>query len=196
MQSELIEIGKDAAKSRDGFTMVSVVNEWFNSTTTRVKEFLLPFNLTITASNFLLTLPNTTCKRIHVDTFPIGNDKHDVMDARLSFFSLSETPGRIAWWDTDVEMVQTSNPVTLSNGKIQHRSSLRSKWYIDDIPWEDIPSPSHVEITTDAGFVRTSIPHTVIQDNGLRIAISYPIRRIDTHSTADTWSIIESIAPR
>lgn len=193
INSDLIEIGKDAARTRDGFTMVAVVNDYFLNTNKIVKDFLRPHNLTITACNFLLTLPNTKCKRIHIDTFPVGNDKHDIMDARLSFFSLSETPGQISWWDTDVEMIQTSNPVILSNGKIQNRSSLRSMWYINDVPWENIPQPTHTEITTNAAFVRTSIPHTVIQDNGLRIAISYPIKRLDTNSVYNTWDIIKHI---
>lgn len=151
----------------------------FPKTVAQTREFLGRIGLTVRNITVFVAPPTydiNDARNIHVDSVkdPAGNDI--ILEARLSYYEMADTPGVVRWFpkDTDYMFYQENIP-----GKME--SSIWTLPWIQDLKankvnWEDVPDWEFATVTNaPSGIIRTNIPHHVIQGGGNRLTISAQI---------------------
>jgi hypothetical protein len=166
----------DAACKRSvgtrGLNYLGRLDEYFLKTKTIIDDFLHPIGCIAYQFSLFIAEPNVQSHRIHCDGL-MWQGTPTMLDARLNFFHISPGHGILAWWDDDMQIHLEMAPTKIGENIVATSCGFISEWSRKWNGWNTIPNPSHAFITNSpSAFVRTSIPHTVLQGPKRRITIS------------------------
>jgi hypothetical protein len=163
---------------------------FFPKTLEKSIEFLRPLGLTVRNLTVFQGKANTDGRAIHVDAVFTDQGKSCILEARLSYYEMSEAPGIIRWFPKTEEYFEEKG---LHNGV---------PWVHYTLPWiKELAAnkislaecPDYIFSTSDrtpSAILRTNLPHSVIQGQGTRTTISAQIVWIDTLSPVGVWDHI------
>ena len=177
------------------YTPAGNIAEHFPKTVKQTNDFLKPVNLSVRALTLFIAPPTHNINQttnIHVDSIKInGNDT--VLEARLSYYEMADTPGVIRWFPKDGEY--TVAPYNFQPGKnesiiwvLPWIQKLKEGQYT----WTDVPDWTFATSTNiPAAILRTNLPHHVIQGGGRRITISAQLVFADSKQSTGVWDHIQ-----
>lgn len=176
-----------AATSTDQLFYMANVTDHFPITTAGVDRLLSAAGLKTREASLFVASKNAAVQRLHCDAV-VYQEKTLMLEARFSFYGMTKASGLIAWWGNDTNVVLESGPVMVNGKQVGNRAGYISEWSRQKLAWDQIPDPTHV-VSTDipSGFVRTNVPHTVFQGDGIRITLSYMIVDMETGNPIGIW---------
>ena len=166
-------------------------SEMFPKTIKKTNKFLEPLGLTVRKLTVFVGGPLTDGRNIHVDGIQ-GTDGNDyVLEARLSYYELAETPGVIRWFPKTEEytkFVSTEPGVYATHWLLPWIEDLKS----GKLTWETCPDfEFETTSNTPSALIRTNMPHYVLQGPGVRLTVSAQLVWADTRSTVGVWDHIQ-----
>jgi hypothetical protein len=187
----LLDLIAQFKSTSNDLTHVSVKPEQqFKHTIDKVNAVLNSIDLRVYKATMFMSGSDVIGKNIHCDGIIDSNNNAVMLEARINMYEMSEGTCGIEWWDSLPNNIPESNayeepwwktPKLLENPNGPHpfviclppfRHALRN----GKITWDDIPKPSFsTTITNSSAFVRTNVPHHIIQDNGVRVTLSLSI---------------------
>lgn len=182
-----------AATSVNQLFYITNVTDLFPKTTEMVNHLLSTSGLKTKEASLFVASSKAAVQRLHCDATNYQGDTC-MLEARFSFYGLTKAPGLISWWGDDAGVVLESGPVMVNGRQVGNRAGYISEWSRKDLPWDQMPEPLHT-VSTDipSGFVRTNLPHTVFQGNGIRITLSYMIVDLETGNPTGVWERIKTL---
>lgn len=172
VRKHIPELKKKYANSGQGLANVGNVTKLFPKTIAQTNQYVDSLGLTTRAVTLFAGDANTASWVIHADGV-YYNDKPALLEARLSYYELAESPGIIRWWD-NLPMVMQELPATAHsaarlNVMAECAELLRDRY----IGWDELPPVTfEAETSVASAILRTDHAHHVIQGSGLRITIS------------------------
>jgi len=181
-----------AMDSPNSLLYITNVIDSFPRTTAMIRNMLAPAGLDTVNASLFVASAGAKVSRIHCDAIGSANDLK-MLEARFSFYGMSPAPGIISWWNDAKNVVLESGPVIVDGKHVGTRAGFIHEWSRKKLPWSEIPLPSH-SIRTDiaSGFVRTNVPHTVLQEEDHRITVSYMIVDMESKSPVGCWDRVRS----
>jgi hypothetical protein len=182
-QSHVISTLRELHKSstRLWFNSAAAAKHPFTATQNLANEFLEPLGLKADVMGVFIVNPNRYDRNIHADSA--------MLETRLNFYELAEAPGVVRWFP------DTGDGYKSYNKNLDGIEFLDYTWpWVEDfkrnkLPWSVVPAPVHATATTcTSAFVRTDLPHHVIQGNGLRVTVTCRVVDKETGSTTGTWA--------
>ena len=167
----------------------------FPKTIKQTVEFLKPVGLTVRHMTVFVSPPHSNIqdvKNIHIDSTRLPNDQLVILEGRLSYYEMADTPGVVRWFPGTGEYTSIEELVP---GKVI--SNIWSLPWIQDlkegrIGWEQAPDWTFATSTnTPSGFIRTNLPHHVIQGAGNRLTISAQLIFANTRSPVGVWQHLQ-----
>jgi hypothetical protein len=118
-----------------------------------------------------------------------------MLEARLSYYEIAESPGAIRWWNylpnTGIT-VFPPDPVNGTQERISCFADCVEDLRTDQISWDDIPDPDFSTVSSaPSAILRTNRFHHVIQGPGLRVTVSCQLVWADTGSPEGVWEHIQ-----
>jgi hypothetical protein len=166
---------------------------FFPETVQQTNEFLKPLDLCVRNFTVFVGAANVNGKNIHIDGTKEADGQTDViLEARLSYYEMSETPGIIRWFPKTEEYTK----FTVNDGK-----TVGTHWllpWIDDLTndrltWANCPDYDFATSSNAASAIlRTNLPHHVIQGPGSRLTISAQLVWSGSRSPVGVWEHIKN----
>ncbi len=167
--------------------------EFFPKTLKQTNDFLKPLGIEVRNFTVFTGAANNDGKNIHVDGTKMKDGETDVvLEARLSYYELSDAPGVIRWFPKAEEYIKFVKTVP---GKI-----IAVHWLLPWIKelntgalsWETCPDYDFATSSNaPSAILRTNLPHHVVQGPGVRLTISAQLVWSDTRSPVGVWDHIE-----
>ena len=157
-----------------GLVNVGTVTEAFPKTIVQTNQLVELLGLRTRAVTLFAGDADSTSYAIHADGV-YYNRKPTLLEARLSYYELAESPGTIQWWDSqDLPITIKEYPATeYSQARVNVMANCVEDLAAGRIQWHDLPGPKfETESNVPSAILRTNQPHTVIQGPGFRITIS------------------------
>lgn len=170
-------------------------SDHFPKSLAQTKEFLDPIGLTVRNLTVFVSPPGKEvedAKNIHVDSTKLPDGKSVILEARLSYYEMADSPGIVRWFPSTGEYTSIEELVP---GKVV--SNIWTLPWIQDlkegrIGWEQAPDWTFATSTnTPSGFIRTNLPHHVIQGAGNRLTISAQLIFANTRSPVGVWQHLQ-----
>lgn len=189
------ELLPDLTSKKALYSPMSDCSSYFPKTLIQTKNFLEPIGLTVRSLTVFVSQPGTSVentKNIHVDSTKLPNGKSVILEARLSYYEMAESPGVVRWFPKEENYINREENIP---GKIA--SNIWTLPWIQDLKenhlsWDQAPEWTFATATnTPSGFIRTDRPHHVIQGPGNRLTISAQIVFKDTRSPIGVWQHIQ-----
>jgi len=167
---------------------------YFPKTVEQTKHFLSAIGLTVRNLTVFVAPPTyniNDARNIHVDSVKMPDGSDVILEARLSYYEMADTPGVVRWFPKETEYTHYREHIP---GKLE--SSIWTLPWIQQLKahkvnWEDVPDWDFATVTnTPSGIIRTNIPHHVIQGGGNRLTISAQIVWPETGSPVGVWAHI------
>lgn len=183
---------KDQVGKQTLYSPMGDAKRFFAKTVMQTNKFLEPLNLVVRNLTVFTGGANTNGKNIHVDGTKLADKTTDViLEARLSYYEMAETPGIIRWFPKTEEYIKfvSTDPKKVGvHWLLPWISDLQD----DKITWETCPDYIFATSSnTPSGILRTNRPHHVIQGPGTRLTISAQLVFKDTQSPVGVWEHIE-----
>ena len=168
---------------------------YFPKTVEQTKQFLSAIGLTMRNFTVFVAPPTNNIndtRNIHVDGVKLPDGTDVILEARLSYYEMSDMPGVVRWFPKEENYINWQERVL---GKIE--SNIWTLPWIQDlkqkkINWEDAPEWTFATSTNvPSGIIRTNLPHHVIQGGGNRLTISAQIVW-PTGSPVGVWAHIHN----
>jgi hypothetical protein len=160
---------------KNSLSLVNTGNadQYFQETIKATNDFLAPLGVKSRALTLFMSSKNQTSWVVHRDGTRFQGDPV-VLEARLSYYEIAESPGAIRWWDDSVDTVLKEYEKTQFS---QYRTTAMTSWAEkirdDELTWDDVPAPAFAVVTSSpSALLRTNRPHHVIQGPGLRVTVS------------------------
>lgn len=186
----LPDMSKPFRDSELDITHVRKIEGHFQNTIKHVNELLSQIGLKVFKTTMFFSGSNVMGRNIHCDGMLDDNHKLSMLEARLNFYEMSTGESLLEWWhslpnslpikpnviDNSVPWWQV--PQLFPGSAYSHRRvgchpPYRKELENGTIPWSDVPAPDFtINLTRLSGFVRTNIPHHIIQKNGVRVTLS------------------------
>jgi hypothetical protein len=167
--------------------------KFFPKTLAATNTFLRPLNIKVRNFTVFTGAADSEGRNIHVDGCRLADGETDViLEARLSYYEMSEAPGVIRWFPKTEEYTKF---VKLEPGKI-----MAIHWmlpWIQDLKLGNLTwgtCPNYEFATTSnapSAILRTNLPHHVIQGPGVRLTISAQLVWADSNSPIGVWDHIQ-----
>lgn len=168
---------------------------YFPKTVEQTNKFLQPINLRVRNMTLFIAPPTADVRHtnnIHVDGVRDVDGSDTILEARFSYYEMSDVPGIVRWYPPgdQYQHIKVSVP-----GK-EESSTFTLDWIQQlkerKIGMEDAPDWTFATSTnTPSGIIRTNIPHHVIQGGSTRITVSCQLVWADTRSPRGVWQHIE-----
>lgn len=159
---------------RIGHVVIPAKPEQWQKTLAICNQFLNPIGLFCQHLTAFISNKNQTGWTVHKDGYFDANNNLMTLEARISFYELSEGPGAIRWWTEDVVKIELGirpGPI-----KIKGIANFVPDLQVGKISWKDVPPPSFSSVTTcPSALVRTELAHHVIQGDGFRYVVGSTI---------------------
>jgi hypothetical protein len=180
--------------SKHGLSNVGNADKSFPRTIARTDEFVKPLGLKTRRMTLFLSDQGQTSWVIHCDGVR-GPDGPAMLEARLSYYEIAESPGAIRWWNylpnTGIT-VFPPDPVNGTQERISCFADCVEDLRTDQISWDDIPDPDFSTVSSaPSAILRTNRFHHVIQGPGLRVTVSCQLVWADTGSPEGVWEHIQ-----
>lgn len=166
---------------------------FFPKTVSDTNQFLKPLGIEVRNLTVFTGAADNDGKNIHIDGTKLADNATDViLEARLSYYEMSEAPGIIRWFPKTEEYTKF---VRNEPGKMVAVHWLLP-WVSDllrgKISWEDCPDYEFATTSNaPSAIIRTNLPHHVIQGPGVRLTASAQLVWSDTRSPIGVWEHIE-----
>jgi hypothetical protein len=169
---------------------------YFPKTIEQTKQFLEPIGLTVRSLTVFVSPPGGNVedvKNVHVDSTKLPNGESVILEARLSYYEMADTPGIVRWFPADENYTNREEHIP---GQLV--SNIWTLPWIQDLKqgaltWEQVPEWVCASSTnTPSGLIRTNVPHHVIQGSGNRLTISAQIIFKDSRSPVGVWQHIKN----
>lgn len=160
-------------------------------TVNQTNNFLEQFGCVIGHFGLFCTPANTVDMTIHIDGCKTPESGLEVLEARFSYYDILGTNGEIEWFE---DIGDRYEQIVTTQGKSAR--SYKFKW-VEKLQngilsaKECPPSLYKVKTTFSSGIVNTSIPHRVIQGDGIRVTLGFQILNKDK-TPNNVWSRISS----
>ena len=171
------------------------VAEYFPKTVKQTNDFLALIDLAVRNVTLFIAPPTTDVRHtnnIHVDGTKTPSGEDTVLEARLSYYEMSDVPGIVRWYPGggNYQHIRVSEP-----GK-NESSTFTLDWIQklkeSKIGMEDAPDWTFATSTnTPSGIIRTNLPHHVIQGGSVRITVSCQLVWAKSRSPTGVWQHIE-----
>jgi hypothetical protein len=176
------------------YSPIGDARSWFPTTYQKVNNFLKPFELTARSLTVFLAPPTTNIRdvgNLHLDSTKNQNHMSTVLEGRLSFYELAESPGIVRWFPMAGELKHYIEAHPIRPVSIWETDWIR-KMREREMSWEECPDFEFATSTNCvAGFIRTNLPHHVIQGPGRRITISAQLV-FENGDPVGVWERIQS----
>jgi hypothetical protein len=185
---------KDNIGERSLYSPMGDSKQFFPETLKQTNDYLRPLGLEVRNFTVFVGGPNVNGKNIHIDGTKLADGQTDVvLEARLSYYEMAETPGIIRWFPKSEEYTKfTVN----EPGKL-----VATHWLLpwitdlheDRLTWETCPDYDFATSSNAASAIlRTNLPHHVIQGPGRRLTISAQLVWSATRSPVGVWEHIKN----
>lgn len=172
--------------------MASAVG-YFPKSVEQTNEFLKPLNLMVRNLTVFTGAANNDGKNIHIDGTKLGDGQTDaILEARLSYYEMSEAPGIIRWFPKTEEYIKYK--------KFEPGKQIATHWLLPwitellsgKLTWETCPDYEFATSSNaPSAILRTNLPHHVVQGPGIRLTVSAQLIWADTRSPVGVWEHIE-----
>jgi len=178
------------AQSDSDLTHVgSRMEHQFHSTIDAINAVLAPIGLVVYKPTMFMSSGNIVGKNIHCDGMVDQAGNVGMLEARINLYEMSLGQNTIEWWDhlpnripiDDGNLPWWKIPRLIENLSGAHpfviclppfRHDLRN----GTLSWDQIPIPNFsTTIVSPSAFVRTNLPHHIVQSNGVRVTLSLSI---------------------
>ena len=177
----------------------------FKHTINNINELLSSINLVVYKATMFMSSGNIIGKNIHCDGMVDQSGTIAMLEARINLYEMSFGASSIEWWDSLPNSIPIDNnddawwkiPKLIQNPNGSHpfviclppfRHDLRS----GKLNWNQIPVPNFgIKITSPSAFVRTNIPHHIMQEGGIRVTLSLSIA-FQTGKLEGVWEHIQN----
>jgi hypothetical protein len=176
-----------------GLVNVGTVTELFPKTIAQTNQLIELLGLRTRAVTLFAGDADSTSYAIHADGV-YYNRQPTLLEARLSYYELAESPGTICWWDSrDLPITIKEYPATeYSQARVNVMADCVEDLAAGRIQWHDLPGPVfETQSNVPSAILRTNQPHTVVQGHGFRITISCQLVFADGNPTG-VWEHIEN----
>lgn len=167
--------------------------DFFPQTVYDTNQFLKPLGLSVRNFTVFTGAADSEGKNIHVDGTKLSDGETDViLEARLSYYEMSEAPGVIRWFPKAEEYTKFVKNIP---GKI-----LAVHWLLPwitelnagKLTWETCPDYDFATSSNaPSAILRTNLPHHVIQGPGVRLTVSAQLVWENTRSPVGVWEHIQ-----
>lgn len=171
-------------------------SEHFPKSLSQTKKFLEPLGLTVRSLTVFVSPPGgdiEDTKNVHVDSTKLPNGESVILEARLSYYEMADTPGIVRWFPNEENYTNLEENIP---GRLI--SNIWTLPWIQDLKqgrltWSQVPEWVFATATnTPSGLIRTNLPHHVIQGSGNRLTISAQVIFIDNRSPVGVWQHIQN----
>lgn len=161
----------------------------FPATIRAINAVLAPAGLVVYKPTMFMSSGNIVGKNIHCDGMLDSAGNVEMLEARINLYEMSLGQNTIEWWDHLPNTIPVDDgqapwwkiPRLIPNPSGPHpfviclppfRHDLRS----GRISWDQIPTADFgTTISSPSAFVRTNVPHHIVQANGVRVTLSLSI---------------------
>jgi hypothetical protein len=194
IRTALVPYKNKVEGSGNGLSNVGNADASFPRTIARTDEFVKPLGLKTRRMTLFLSDQGQTSWVIHCDGVR-GPNGPAMLEARLSYYEIAESPGAIRWWNylpnAGID-VSPADPVNGTQERISCFADCVEDLHTGRISWDDIPKPDFSTVSSaPSAILRTNRFHHVIQGPGLRVTVSCQLVWADTGSPEGVWEHIQ-----
>lgn len=160
--------------SGKGLTLVGYDDSMWPKTIAKASKLLDPIGLKARCITIFVSDSNITSWNVHKDGARNPNGSPTLLEARLAFYEVSDSPGTLRWWqDKDFPTTLIEYPETTNSpGRITCIADSAEDLRDNKLTWDHFAEPAYSANTiAPSAIVRTNLPHHVIQGNGFRVTI-------------------------
>jgi hypothetical protein len=157
-----------------GLVNVGTVTELFPTTIAQTNQLVESLGLRTRAVTLFAGDSDSTSYAIHADGV-YYNRKPTLLEARLSYYELADSPGKICWWDKEElpVTIQEYAATKYSQARVNVMANCVEDLQAGRLQWHDLPGPVfETDSNVPSAILRTDQPHTVIQGPGFRVTVS------------------------
>jgi hypothetical protein len=206
---KLPAIAKPYQDSKSDIRHIGKPGPSFPKTIQHANKLLNQIGLKVFNTTMFLSGSNVMGRNIHCDGMVDSNHNLAMLEARLNLYEMSSGESLLEWWDSlpnslpiKPGVIDESVPWwqvpqmfpgdAYSHHRVGCHPPYRKELENGTIPWSDVPAPDFtINLTGLSGFVRTNIPHHIIQNNGVRVTLSLSLAFIDGTLTG-VWDHIRN----
>lgn len=160
------------AGTKHGLSNVGNADEYFPKTIAQTNAYVKDLGLKVRKVTLFLSDKSQTSWVIHSDGV-WHRSSPAVLEARISYYEIAESPGAIRWWDNITSSLIVMPADDYGQERVNCMADCANDIRDDKLMWLDIPAPAFSVVTSvPSALLRTNRPHHVIQGPGLRVTIS------------------------
>jgi hypothetical protein len=195
IESTLVPLRLKFEGSSYGLSNVGNADASFPVTIANTNAFIKPLGLKTRRMTLFLSAKNQTSWVIHCDGVK-GPNGPTVLEARLSYYEIADSPGAIRWWDHLPNTGINVMPPDQQKGtqeRISCFADCAAQLRDNQIAWSDIPPPDFSVVSSvPSAILRTNRFHHVIQGSGFRVTVSCQLVWEHDGSPEGVWQHIQN----